>query len=57
MLLMFLQPGVHRMSHLPDVEMGDMIDTVLHKDVQMLEIIVSDILNSDHLPSRFPHGG
>jgi hypothetical protein len=32
---------------------GDVLDTVVHKNVQLSKIIVSDILNSDHLPVIF----
>jgi hypothetical protein len=32
---------------------GDVLDIVVHKNVLLLEIIVSDILDSDHLPIVF----
>jgi hypothetical protein len=32
---------------------GDVLDIVVHKNVRLLEIIVSDILDSDHLPIIF----
>jgi hypothetical protein len=33
---------------------GDMLDIVVHKNVQLSEIIVPDILDSDHLSIVFP---
>jgi hypothetical protein len=32
---------------------GDVLDIVMHKNVQLSEVIVSDILDSDHLPVVF----
>jgi hypothetical protein len=32
---------------------GDGLDIVVHKNVRLSEVIVSDILNSDHLPIVF----
>jgi hypothetical protein len=32
---------------------GDMLDTVIHQNIRMSDVIVSDILNSDQLPIIF----
>jgi hypothetical protein len=32
---------------------GDVLDIVVHKNVRLSEVIVSDILDSDHLPNIF----
>ncbi|PNF13588.1 hypothetical protein B7P43_G18165 [Cryptotermes secundus] len=32
---------------------GDVLDIVVHKNIRVSEVIVSDILNSDHLPIKF----
>jgi hypothetical protein len=32
---------------------GNVLDIVVHKNVRLSEVIVSDILNSDHLPTIF----
>jgi hypothetical protein len=33
---------------------GYVLDIVVHENVQMSEVIVSDIMDSDHLPNIFP---
>jgi hypothetical protein len=39
--------------HYPLTGNGDMLDIVVHKNFWLSEVIVSDILDSDHLPITF----
>jgi hypothetical protein len=34
----------------PLTESGDMLDTLVHQNIRLSDVIVSDILYSDHLP-------
>jgi hypothetical protein len=40
-------------THYSPVGNGDVLSIFVHKDVRLSEVIVSDILDSDHLPSVF----
>jgi hypothetical protein len=41
------------LTHYPLVGNGDVLDTVVHKNIRLSNVIVSDILDSDHLPIIF----
>jgi hypothetical protein len=40
-------------THYYPVGNGDVLDIVVHKDIRISNVIVSDILDSDHLPIVF----
>jgi hypothetical protein len=40
-------------THYSPAENGDVLDIVVHKNVRLSEVIVPDILESDHLPIVF----
>jgi hypothetical protein len=42
------------LTHYSPVGNGDMLDIVVHKNVQLSEFIVPDILDSDYLSIAFP---
>jgi hypothetical protein len=44
---------VHCVAHYSRAGSGDVLDIVVHKNVRLSEIIVSDILDSGHLPVAF----
>jgi hypothetical protein len=43
----------HCPTHYCFVGMGNMLDIVVHKNIWLSEVIVSEILDSDHLPVVF----
>jgi hypothetical protein len=40
-------------THYSPVRNGDVLDIVVHKNIKLTKVIVSDILDSDHLPIIF----
>jgi hypothetical protein len=40
-------------THYSPVENGDVLDTVVHTNIRLSNVNVSDILDSDHLPIIF----
>jgi endonuclease/exonuclease/phosphatase family metal-dependent hydrolase len=40
-------------THYPPAGNGDVLDIVVHQNVRLSEVIVSDVLHSDHLPIIF----
>jgi hypothetical protein len=40
-------------THYSPIGNGDVLDTVVHQNIRMSNVIVSDILDSDHLPVIF----
>jgi hypothetical protein len=40
-------------THYSHAGNGDVLDTVVHKNIRVSDVIVSDILDSDHLPIVF----
>jgi hypothetical protein len=41
-------------THYSPAGNGDVLDIVVHQNVRLSEVIVSDVLDSDHLPIVFP---
>jgi hypothetical protein len=41
------------LTHYSPVGNGDVLDIVVHKNIRLSNVIISDILNSDHLPIIF----
>jgi hypothetical protein len=37
-------------THYSPMENGDVLDIVVHKNIRLSDVIISDILDSDHLP-------
>jgi hypothetical protein len=48
----FLHHSAHSI-HYSFVESGDVLDILVHKNITLSNVIVSDILDSDHLPIIF----
>jgi endonuclease/exonuclease/phosphatase family metal-dependent hydrolase len=40
-------------SHYSSLENGDVLDIVVHKNIRLSDVIVFDIMDSDHLPIIF----
>jgi hypothetical protein len=40
-------------THYSPARNGDVLDTVVHQNIRVSDVIVSDILDSDHLPIIF----
>jgi hypothetical protein len=40
-------------THYSPAENGDVLDIVVHQNIRLSHVIVSDILDSDHLPIVF----
>jgi hypothetical protein len=43
----------HCPTHYSPVESGDVLDIVVHRNIRVSDVIVSDILDSDHLPAVY----